>query len=250
MDERKNVLIINIHGGFPSSMIEKAFTQLSTLRDIKEKSDMYTRVYPTNVSAGPSLHDIIMDAPLGSMIDSVWHDEWCYVRKPSRSLFHIFKQNGYSTNLFGAFGLDKKLDPHVNMNNYPGTLQKSLQFYGVDDFEAQDAAFTCQMAFAHDREVISRACNFFQDRDNKSEFQFTMINLLGCQDIHKCNFQQEQHEETTVPSISLQHIDEWSNQGLFSNVKYTEENEKRHSCNVCNDNPRDANSDSSKIPAL
>lgn len=200
-EERFNVLVLNIHGGFPSCMIKQAFRQLPNLASLAQKSDFYNRAYPTNVCAASSLHDIIMDAPLGSMIDTVWHD-WCYVRHPSRTLFHIFQQNGYGTNLFGAFGLDKKLDPHANMHNYPGNTNKSLQMYGIDEFETQDAAFTCQMAFAHDKDVLRRAASFLESVDG---LNFTMINLLGCQDVHKCSFESVEEESVSVPLI---HFDE------------------------------------------
>lgn len=248
METRRNVLVINIHGGFPSCMINKAFNQLPTLNDIYKRSEVHNHAYPSNSSAGPSLHDIIMDAPLGSMVDSVWHD-WSHVRQASRTIFHVFKQYGYTTNIFGAFGLDKKLDPHANMQNYPGESTRSLEYYGVDEFETQDAAFTCQMAFAHDKDVISRACNFFENRE-KSEPFFTMMNLLGCQDIHKCNFESSDSSNIAVPSVSIDNLDKWSENGILPNVKYIDADEKRHAENVCCDNPRNDMSESSKIVAL
>ena len=119
MERKKNVLIINIHGGFPSCFIQKAFNQLKSLNDLYKRSEFYTRAYPSNASAGPSLHDIIMDAPLGSMIDDVYYD-WSHVRRASRSIFDIFKSYGYETSLFGIFGLDKRLNPHENLNDFPG----------------------------------------------------------------------------------------------------------------------------------
>jgi len=246
MNETANVIVINIHGGFPSCMIKKAFTQLPAFSELYSKSDLYTRVYPTNSSAGPSLHDIIMDAPLGSMVDSVWHD-WCNVRHATRTLFHIFQQNGYSTNLFGAFGLERKLDPHSNMYNFPGECKKSLELYGVDEFETQDAAFTCQMAFAHDRDVISRACSFFEQSDNQN---FTMINLLGCQDIHKCNFSQVQENNVAVPIVSMENIDSWSKSGSIADVLYQDPDKRHYAESVINDDPRNDITQASKIIAL
>ena len=127
MSENANVLVINFHGGFPSCMIKKAFSQLSTFQEMKKRGDFYTRVYPTNASAGPSLHDIIMDAPLHSMIDSVWHD-WSHVRQTSRSLFHVFKNKGYTTKMFGAFGLENSLDPHFNLHHYPGESEMHCHY--------------------------------------------------------------------------------------------------------------------------
>lgn len=252
MDRQKNVLIINIHGGFPSCMIHKVLNQLKAFNDIYKRSETYTRAYPSNCSASPSLHDLIMDAPLASMIDSVGY-EWSHVRRASRSIFHVFKQNGYTTNIFGPFGLDKKLDPHVNMHDFPGESTKSLMYFGVDEFESQDAAFTCQMGFAHDRDVLSRVCRFYESRD-VSRPSFNMVNLFGCQDIHKCNFNNNsdnsKEDKVSLPSISVEKIDEWSANGILANVEFLEACEKRHAETICSDNPRNDQSNSAKVEAL
>tara|TARA_Y100000739_G_scaffold62283_1_gene51425 strand:+ start:773 stop:3061 length:2289 start_codon:yes stop_codon:yes gene_type:complete len=227
-------------------MIKKAFKQLPHLKELFDQSDFYSRAYPSNSSAGPSLHDIIMDAPLGSMNDSVWHD-WCHVRRATRSIFHIFQQNGYSTNLFGAFGLEKKLDPHSTMYHYPGQLKKSLELYGIDDFETQDAAFTCQMAFAHDKDVISRVCNFME---HLQENNFTMINLLGCQDVHKCNFENVEEGDVSVPGISIEDIDSWSRLGALEDIEFPECDPRHYSENVIHDDPRNFNTEAGQVQGL
>ena len=227
MDSKKNILIINIHGGFPSCMISKAFQQLPTLNDLMKRSEFNTRAYPSNSSMGPSLHDIIMDAPLGSMTDSVWH-EWSHVRKSSRSLFNIFKQHGYTTNMFGAFGLDRKLDPHSNMHDYPGDSTQRLSYFGVDSFETQDTAFTTQLACLHDRDVVSRVVDFYQDR-NHSTPNITMVNLLGCHDIHKFCFDETQKDTVSVPSISSKQINEYQ---FLPNIHYIEAQENRFAKNI------------------
>jgi len=228
-------------------MIKKAFTQLPHLKELYNQSDFHSRAYPSNASAGPSLHDIIMDAPLGSMNDSVWHD-WCHVRRATRSIFHIFQQNGYYTNLFGAFGLEKKLDPHSTMYHYPGQLNKALELYGIDEFETQDAAFTCQMAFAHDKDVISRVCYFMENLHAQNNF--TMINLLGCQDIHKCNFENVEEEDVSIPGISSEDIDAWSKIGALENIDFPESDPRHYSENVVHDDPRNFDTEAGQIQGL
>lgn len=246
MEHTNNVIVLNVHGGIPTSMMKKAFKQLPNFAYLAENSDMYTRAYPSNAAAGPALHDIIMDAPLGSMTDSIWHD-WCHVRKPTRSIFNVFKQNGYTTNLFGAFGLDRKLDPHVTMYNYPGDAQKSLEMFGIDQFETQDAAFTCQLAFAHDKDVMKRVCSFFESLDT---LNFTMINLLGAQDIHKCNFDQVDGDEVAVPVVDSDDIEMWSKNGFLADLKVQDIDSRQYAENVLKDNPRHDNTTSSKIQGL
>lgn len=236
-----HVLVINFHGGFPSCMIKKAFKQLPHLSALAQISDLHSRVYPSNASAGPSLHDIIMDAPLASMTDSVWHN-WCHIRRASRTLFHIFQQHDYTTRLFGAFGLEKKLDPHSTMYAYPGESRKALQLYGIDEFETQDAAFTCQMAFAHDRNVMDNVCRFLENVDGAS---FTMVNLLGCQDIHKCRFDNVSEEDVAVPLISL---DDFAEQELFA--KLEDFDPRQFADSIMHDNPRCSDSEASKFAGL
>ena len=247
MERKKNVLIINIHGGFPSCFIQKAFNQLKSLNDLYKRSEFYTRAYPSNASAGPSLHDIIMDAPLGSMIDDVYYD-WSHVRRASRSIFDIFKSYGYETSLFGIFGLDKRLNPHENLNDFPGECTKSLKYLGIDEFETQDAFFTSQMGFVQDRHVISKTMTFLKNRDPAIPF-FNMINLTGCNDILKYDFKKKTSDEYVVPSLFREKINEWSKDGLLADVKTIEANESRHASTIFADNPRSEN-ETTKIEAL
>jgi len=243
-DDKTNILLINVHGGFPSSMTSKAFTQLSAFSELKQVSDLYSRAYPSNACASASLHDIIMDAPLGSMTDSVWND-WCHVRRPTRTLFHIFKQNGYKTALYGAFGLDKKLDPHVNMHTYPVELHRALSLHGIDQFQSQDAAFSCRFAYAEDKEIIQHYCD-----NMTTECSFTMLNLLGCKDIHKCNVLPVQESTVVVPTMNVSDL----NHSTFSIEQQQEyffhKDSRRVPESVISDNPRDEGSTASKIIAL
>lgn len=247
MERKKNVLIINFHGGFPSCYIQKAFNQLKSLNDLFKRSEFYTRAYPSNATSGPSLHDIIMDAPLGSMIDDVYHD-WSHVRRASRSIFNIFKSYGYETSLFGMFGLDKRLNPHENVYDYPGECTKSLKNIGIDEFETQDAFFTSQMGFVQDRHVINRTITFLKKRNPSIPF-FTMLNLSGCDDILKYDFIKKTPDEYVVPSLFGAKIDEWSQDGLLEDVKKIEANESRHASTIFKDNPRNENR-TTKVEAL
>tara|TARA_B110001450_G_scaffold256652_1_gene287992 strand:+ start:517 stop:2967 length:2451 start_codon:yes stop_codon:yes gene_type:complete len=197
------VVIINIHGGFPSSMVDKSLHELNGFSRLAAMSEVNDRVYPSNACAGPTLHDTFMDAPMGTMTDSVWHP-WAFSRRASRTLFHVFKQANFKTHLFGAFGLDARLDPHTHMHFHPGNLHAALQVYGIDECDVQDAAFTCQLGFAHDKDVIRRVVDHL--RKTPAENRLTVVNLLGCQDAHKCAFHDVDPEKTVIPVMSFDNV--------------------------------------------
>ena len=196
-----DVVLLNVHGGFPSSMIRRAVLELPNLKSLTEHASFHDRVYPTNACAGPALHDTIMDAPLGSMVDGVWH-EWAYTRRATRSLFHVFQRAQYATRVYGAFGLDARLDPHAHMHVRPSDFDHSLESYGVDVCDAQDAAFTCQLGIAHDRDTFDRVAAHLADGSRGN--QLTMVNLLGCQDAHKCSFRDIDPETVAIPVMNFE----------------------------------------------
>lgn len=181
------VIVLNVHGGYPSAMIDRSICELSGFTRLAQMSETRDRVYPTNACAGPALHDTIMDAPIGTMADAVWHS-WAFVQHATRSMFHVFKQNDYETRLIGAFGLDRNLDPGVHMHMRSEELRRALHMYGIDECDPQDASFTCQVAFAHDDEALQRLVAHI-DVDTDAP-RLTVVNLLGCQDAHRCVFAQ------------------------------------------------------------
>lgn len=230
-----DVVVINVHGGFPSAMVSRSLRELPGFASLDAISEVHERVYPTNACAGPALHDTIMDAPIGTMTDSVWH-EWARSRSTSRSMFHIFQQHGYRTRLFGAFGLDPRLDPHAHMHIDPKLLARSLEAYGIDECDGQDAAFTCQLAFAYDRDVLSRVAEYVRN-PSRPKNAMTMINLLGCQDAHKCTFHDVDPSKVSIPVMPLE-----KEQGVYDERLFSE--------NVVQDDPRNPDAASRNIDAL
>ena len=184
-------------------MIHRSISELDAFARLSKCGRTYDRVYPTNACAGPSLHDTIMDAPLGSMADSVWHS-WSHSRKATRTLFHVFQNHEFHTRLFGAFGLDPRLDPHSHMHMNPDKLSTALSMYGIDECDAQDAAYTCQLGFAHDRDVIERVKRYLADKTHTDAKRFLMVNLLGCQDAHKCTFSDVDPEKVCIPVMHFE----------------------------------------------
>ena len=228
------VVVINIHGGFPSAMINRSMRELDGFAQLEATSEVYERVYPTNACAGPALHDTVMDAPIGTMTDSIWH-AWAHGRHATRSLFHIFQQHGYHTKLFGAFGLDARLDPHAHMHVNPLHLSSALQMYGIDECDAQDAAFTCQLAFAYDQGVLQRVVDYIERSAHSKSF--IVVNLLGCQDAHKCTFRDVDPERVSIPVMHFEREGDAFDERIFSE-------------NVINDDPRNQTSAAHAIDPL
>ena len=69
----RRVVVVNLHGGFPSCYVDMIFEHLPAFRALRQRAQVHTRVYPTSPIAACSLHDLLMDAPLGSMTDACWH---------------------------------------------------------------------------------------------------------------------------------------------------------------------------------
>ena len=227
------VLLINIHGGFPSAMTKRMTEELDAFRELAATSAFYERAYPTHACAGPALHDIVMDAPLGTMTDNVWHG-WSHRKTASRTLFHVFQQHGYRTRLFGMFGLDRRLDPHVHMHVEHAKLQHALQVYGVDECDLQDAAFTCQLGLAHDRDAFDRVEAMLRDA-SRPPHTLTMVNLLGCQDVHKCSFHDMDPHRNVIPPMK------------FERGQY---DDRIFSASVIDDDSRQTGTGAHSIPAL
>ena len=229
------VVVVNVHGGFPSAMVSRALCELKGFRELREIAAVHERVYPTNACAGPAFHDTFMDAPLGTMSDSVWHP-WAHGRRATRSIFHIFQQYGYRTRVFGAFGLDARLDPHAHMHINPNDLEKALQMYGIDECDAQDAAFTCQLGLAYDRDMLRRVVAHLADPTRPSD-SFTLVNLLGCQDAHKCTFHDVDPERVAIPVMRFEDEGRDFDERIFSET-------------VIDDDPRRSSTSSHTVDAL
>lgn len=211
-----HVILINVHGGYPTAMVKRSLCELPGFARLAKISHTNDRVYPTNVCAGPSLHDIFMDAPLGTMSDSVWH-AWAFVQHATRSIFHVFKQHGYRTRLFGCFGLDRRLDPSTHMHTDAHALNQTLSMYGIDEYDSQDPAFTCQVGSAHDSDALQRVAAHLEKHEATPNMM-TVVNLLGCQDAHRCLFSS---------------LDPSQRHGAL------EYDERQFSKNVLSDSPRD-----------
>ena len=69
-----HVVVVNVHGGFPSSHVSAAIEHLETVRTMRAAgARVCTRVYPTSSCAAGALHDWLMDAPAYTMTDDCWH---------------------------------------------------------------------------------------------------------------------------------------------------------------------------------
>lgn len=180
------VVLVNVHGGFPSAMIERSLCELPGFAQLAAMGCTHERAYPSNACAGPALHDSLMDAPMCAMADSAWH-RWAFAQRATRSLFHVFRQHGFHTRLVGCFGLDPSREPATHLHVECDDLCRALEMHGIDECDGQDAAFTCQCARAHDDDALRRAALHLDGADAPAN-AVTVVNLLGCQDAHRCLF--------------------------------------------------------------
>ena len=115
-----HVILINVHGGYPTAMVKRSFCELPGFARLAKISHTNDRVYPTNVCAGPSLHDIFMDAPLGTMSDSVWH-AWAFVQHATRSIFTCSSSTAIGHGCLGLWPgpAARPLDAHAHRRARP-----------------------------------------------------------------------------------------------------------------------------------
>ena len=76
------------------------------------------------------------------------------------------------------------------MRDNPFDLEEALRDVGVDRFESEDAAFSCRSAIAHDKTTLERARLRVAGWADGSK-QLLVVNLLACQDLHKCSWATE-----------------------------------------------------------
>ena len=244
MKSRGDVILINIHGGFPSSMIAKATRDLTTFRNLVGEAHVYSKVYPTNICSDCAFHDMVIDAPVGSMTDSSNHANWCFTSSTTKSIFSVFKQQGYSTRVFGIFGIDPKLNFHQSNGSYVIDQRKMLTEYGIDEFDELDGAFDDRPAHLQDREVLMRVCKYMSTRSDNP--RFVMINLAGCRDAKRCEIA-PRNDQNIIPIVKLTSAIVADTNRHSSPV--AERDERAFSENVL-DNPRDSRCGAHAIDAI
>jgi hypothetical protein len=139
----KDIILLNVHGGFPSNMIQKAFQQLQNFKCLKHSSSFYSSCYPSFANHELSFEDILVNR---SRADVVNPD------MPFESLFHLFKKNGYSTSLFGM-------------------VDKNVEKYEIDNF----------FRLNNDDDIFLKVLEYLATSDKQSKF--CVINLYGILDI-------------------------------------------------------------------
>lgn len=194
-----HVVVVNVHGGFPSCYVTAAIDHLEVVRTMRTAgARVCTRVYPTSACAAATLHDWLMDAPAYAMTDECWYP-WSRSSVAMRSLFGLFKAQGYTTHLLGAYGLEMRFDPQRTLRPAPCRLETALAHLGVDHFDAEDGAFATRPAIDHDLETLAR----LEARVRAwpaAEKHVAIVNLLGCRDVERCSWADATHD-ARVPTL-------------------------------------------------
>jgi len=207
----RHVVVLNLHGGFPSAFVPALGALRFVRRLLEAPRDDYAiadGVCPSNAVAASSLYDLLIDAPLGTMTDSCWH-AWASAGAPRRTLFHHLREQSVETHLMGAYGLDARFDPHRCMRDHPHHLEDALQLEGVDRFDVDDAAFSCRVAAAQDRDVAVRALERVRAWD-PARPAVALVNLLACQDVHKLSWLASSAEAAAPAHVPCLSADAWA----------------------------------------
>ena len=178
---RAHVVVVNIHGGVPPSLLEDAVRDLRAFRHIAEHGEVHSRVYSEHVHEAGVL-DGLYCGGMSHVFDRV-HYPWSGQARPSRALFHAFKREGYSTHVRGAFGLEATFNPHQHRAQLPPEcMRAALGAYGVDDFASSDSAFGADgTAWEHDSGVLDDV----ECLISGTSPVFAWANLKACADAHR-----------------------------------------------------------------
>ena len=87
--EDTNIIIINLHGGCPYSLLPTALKKMEHLRNLQQTSDYYTQTYNRHTLPEGSLEDLLLGGN-SSMFDHPWN-KWSGNSDAEASGFHAFK---------------------------------------------------------------------------------------------------------------------------------------------------------------
>lgn len=172
--EQASLLVINLHGGLPAALVDRALSQLRSLRALRARSTAFTRSVATGVDPSASFLHAISELPLG-----------CSHAAPApQTLFHALRRHGYRTELRGVFGLDARLDAR-RTTDPAWDASGELASWGIDAYDARDAFFdSSRTAVESDADVFRRAAESLRGwRDAVPRALF--VNCTGCADVDR-----------------------------------------------------------------
>lgn len=185
------VLIINFWGGIPSSLVKKALFSLPSLRSISLGGKCFTNAYVTNTNLNESFKDFISNKRMCG-----------FPSKKNENMFHLFKRSGYTTAVFGCFGLENSLNPFPPRREYHKDARYSLNEYGIDIFSSQDGCFSHASSYSHDKNTILETNDFLDSYDLEKPL-LLFLNLKGCNDCYHRRFEDPvSYMKQQIPGIN------------------------------------------------
>lgn len=200
--EDTNIIIINLHGGCPYSLLPTALKKMEHLRNLQQTSDYYTQTYNRHTLPEGSLEDLILGGN-SSMFDHPWN-KWSGNSDASASGFHAFKKAGYKVYMKGMFGVKHELNNRVS--SIPYDMLRSLQEYGIDEFEARDASFSNEPSYLHDNKIFDDIEKLVNERKSKDK-TFIMANLMAFQDAERILFSRRKKEPSRIPTFDFSQVE-------------------------------------------
>ena len=186
-----NIIIVNLFGGVAGALVEQAFAQLPTFRELKMCSTLYPRCIASHTSARDTLFHFLTDTQNVNDLRAK-----C---KSRSTLFKEMKHMGFETEFRGPFGLKDELE-------FQWDCTSSLQDWGIDVFDEKDASF-CSFSSdkVHDESVFARGLQSASRWKSKGKHAL-FLNLFGCRSVEKLAWSTDHREKST--RIRVNSVDE------------------------------------------
>ena len=191
-DDDRNIIIVNLFGGVAGALVEQAFAQLPTFRELKMCSTLYPRCLASHTSARDTLFHLLADAQ--NVNDSPTSCE------SQSTIFKEMKHMGFDTEFRGPFGLKDELGSQWDCTS-------SLQDWGIDIFDEQDASFCSFLSDkVHDESVFSRGLQSVLRWKSKRKHAL-FLNLFGSRSVEKLVWSTGPSEQQST-RIQVNSVDE------------------------------------------
>jgi hypothetical protein len=170
-----DVVVLNIHGGIPSALIDRALCELPGFARLANDSVVYDRAYPTNANPVHALYDIVCDVPVGSASD---HDvqRWLRAESSENTVLATFRANGFQTRVFGFASTHGPCNPDTKRD----TALRKLDAHEVLTEPEQGGT----SAMHQNTKLFSQVAQYLREGISQ---RFVLVNFGGCRTLHNAS---------------------------------------------------------------
>ena len=131
-----HVILINVHGGYPTAMVKRSFVNCRLCATRKNITHERPRLpHQCSYPSSTTLHG----RAFGTMSDSVWH-AWVLVQHATRSIFTCSSSTAIGHGCLGLWP-GPAARPSTHMHTDAHALGQTLSMYGIDEYDSQDPAY-------------------------------------------------------------------------------------------------------------